>query len=201
MPKQEDLANAEKKLQEQLRKVRLAKKGLPADGSFVSTQAEVAKHFKVQRSTVHTWLQRDDFPCKEAPFSLRKIEQWRESQRVESELMDSDADSPWLERLRQMKALQEEIKLEQLRGSVVEVDQMRTDLLRLVEKMRRATELLGVRYGSGAASIINDVLEEWEQSLNDFDSEQHDDEDENEPAEVDGIQLPGPLAAQDKRVG
>lgn len=201
MPTQADLANAERKVKDQLRKIQLAKKGLPTDGTIATTQAEVARHFKVERSTVHTWLEKDDFPCKQAPFDLRRIEQWREAKRVESELIDSDADSPWLERLRQMKALQEEIKLEQLRGSVVEVDQVRSELMRFIDRLKRGTELLAVRYGSGAADIINDVITEWELSLDDFDCQYHDDENEGEPAEVDGGAVPGKVAAQDEPLG
>lgn len=170
MVKQSDLASAEKKLKDQLKQIRLARKGLPLDGSVVQTQAEVARHFKVERSTVHTWINKhDDFPCKEPPYDIAKIEAWREDRQVEDAIL-TGVDSPALERLRNAKADIEELKLAQLRGEVVDVEQMRESLAVMASRIFHAGELLRRRYGDDAARILNDALDEWERTI-DGDSE------------------------------
>lgn len=160
MPTQQDLDAAEKRLRAQLKQVRLARMGLPHDGSVVMTQADVARHFGVQRSTVHDWLKKADFPCKAAPFDIHKIEQWKAQQDIDSDLLVAGGDSPWLEQLRKMKALQEEIKLEQLRGSVMEVDRVREALARWAAIIKRAGERIGIRYGPDAKAMLDDAIEE-----------------------------------------
>jgi hypothetical protein len=160
-----DVEAVEKKLKGQLAKIRMAKKGLPADGSVVETQADVARHFNVRRSTVHDWVQKSDFPCRDAPYDLKRIEQWRQAQTDDAALLNSASDSPWLERWRKAKALQEDIRLEKLRGSVIEREQLVEALALLANVISRTGERLGAKFGPEAVGMMNDMLEDFEATI------------------------------------
>lgn len=79
-------------------------------------------------------------------------------------LLYADADSPNLERLRAAKADIEEIKLEQIRGSVIPVDAIRSKLGRLAAMLRRFGELVS-KSCPALASQFNDVLGEFQSTL------------------------------------
>lgn len=90
---------------------------------------EIAAILGVQDSTVSRWKNHPDFPpAKDGFFVLDDVFRWyyrREQQNEIAEaLMDSSGGpSEGLERYRQARAAQEEIKLAELRGEVVKLDQ------------------------------------------------------------------------------
>lgn len=159
-----DVDSAERTLREQLRKVRAVKKGLPLDGSIVETQADLARHYKVERSTIHTWAQKG-MPGEPGRYVIAEIDDWRKSQQEEDALLSSSAPSPWLEELRKNKALQEEIKLELMRESVVEIDRMRDCLAVWASIIRRMQDRIAKQFGRDAEAIVSDALDDCERIL------------------------------------
>lgn len=159
-----DIDNAERTLKEQLRKVRAVKKGLPLDGSILDTQADLSRHYKVERSTIHTWIQKG-MPGEPGNYVIADIDNWRKAQQDEDALLSSAVNSPWLEELRKNKALQEEIKLNLMRGSVVEIARMQDCLALWSATIRRMQERLSRKFGREAADIVDDALDDCGRAL------------------------------------
>jgi hypothetical protein len=164
MATSKDIDTAERTLRDQLRKVRAAKKGLPPDGSIVETQADLARCFKVERSTIHTWAQKG-MPGEPGRYIVADVEAWRKAQQDDDALLSSSAPSPWLEELRKNKALQEEIKLGLMRESVVEIDRMRDCWAVWTSIIRRMQDRIGKQFGRDAESIVSDALDDCERSV------------------------------------
>jgi hypothetical protein len=182
-PTPKDIIDAERKLADQLRKVRAAKKGLPVDGSVVATQADLSRHYKVERSTIHTWIQKG-MPGEPGRYVIADIDEWRKSQHDDEALLSSPLTSPWLEELRKNKALQEEIKLNLMRGSVVEVDRVRDCLAVWSATIRRLGDQLTRNFGREAEVMVADALDDCRRAVGSIFSESHgnDNGDISEPA-------------------
>lgn len=71
----------------------------------------------------------------------------------------------WLEEYRKQRALQEEIKLEQMRGNTVAIADIEPQLMALCGVMRRAGETLTRRFGNEAGQVVNEAVDEWESGL------------------------------------
>jgi len=140
------------------------KKGAKLTGSIVATQADLARHFKVERSTIHTWVQKG-MPGEPGRYVIEDVDAWRKTQQDEDALLSSSASSPWLEELRKNKALQEEIKLGLMRESVVEIDRMRDCWSLWTSIIRRMQDRIGKQFGRDAEAIVSDALSDCERSV------------------------------------
>jgi hypothetical protein len=78
------------------------------------------------------------------------------------ELLLAGADSPALEKYRAMRAGQEEIKLQRMRGNMVAVDEVKTGLQQIVGAVRRGVERLQRAYGNEAAELVLEPLGDLE---------------------------------------
>jgi hypothetical protein len=164
MPTRDELLQAKRRLRENQHKLDAAIAGLPADGDLVATQAAVAEHFHVRRSTVTGWIAKG-MPGEVGRWSLKEIKEWRASQDDEETLLGSSSDSPWLEELRKNKALQEQIKLEGMRRTVVQIDRMRDALSVWSSILKRLGERAGRQYGREAADMVADAIDDCERVL------------------------------------
>lgn len=75
------------------------------------------------------------------------------------------SDSPALERYRAARAKQEEIKLSQMRGEVLDVHtfRVRTDGLCVI--LRSAVERVERRFGSGPAEVLTEAIDQWAEEI------------------------------------
>jgi hypothetical protein len=78
-------------------------------------------------------------------------------------------DSPWLEKLREYKAGQEKIKLEDLRATLIPRDQLMPALGQLASAVRKSAEMLSDKFGRDAGQILGEAIDEatriWEKML------------------------------------
>lgn len=159
-----DVLDTEKKLQEQLRKLRAAKKGLPTDGSVVETQADLARHYKVERSTIHGWIQKG-MPGEPGRYVIADIDVWRSAQFDDDAILSSNADSPWLEECRRWTAQQKRIIVEKMLGSLVEADVMRDCWTQVAARLSRLVDRLARLYGADAEMLASDAVDDCERIL------------------------------------
>lgn len=74
---------------------------------------------------------------------------------------ESDA----LEFYRKQRGLQEEIKLEQMRGNTVAIVDIEPPLLNLCGMLRRAGETLARQFGNDAAQVLNEAVDEFKKGV------------------------------------
>lgn len=130
------------------------------------TQADVARYFQVERSTVHDWS-RKGMPGKPGAYPLDDIARWRKAREDDTVLLAGGGNSPWLEELRKNKALQEQIRLAEMRREVVAIDHMRDALGIWASIIRRLGERLGQRFGPDAIAMVTDALDDCARALTD----------------------------------
>jgi hypothetical protein len=83
---------------------------------------------------------------------------------AEDELLAGGGDSPALEKYRAMRAGQEEIKLQRMRGQSVQVDEVKTGLQQIAGAVRRGIERVQRAYGNDAAEMVLEPLAEFERN-------------------------------------
>lgn len=83
---------------------------------------------------------------------------------AEDELLAGGGDSPALEKYRAMRAGQEEIKLQRMRGQSVQVDEVKTGLQQIAGAVRRGIERVQRAYGNDAAEMVLEPLTEFERN-------------------------------------
>lgn len=139
---------------------------------IVTTQADVASHFDVERSTVLGW-RRKGMPGQPKRYDLGEISTWLKKRglgpnrkpAIEDEDLTGPSDSPGLERYRLAKAKLAEIELAKQQGSVVSREVSRDILGRIASLFRRYGERLSKRHGPEEAKLFNEVLENAQQII------------------------------------
>jgi hypothetical protein len=71
--------------------------------------------------------------------------------------------TPGLEKLRNIRCGQEQIKLDLMTRRVIEVDQLKSGLAMLAGNFRRAGEAIQYRFGDEAAAILRDAIDRFEE--------------------------------------
>jgi hypothetical protein len=95
-------------------------------------------------------------------YSLRsKLARSQEPLDEEAALLLSESDSPAMERYRTARAALAELDLEERRGDVVRVAEMRAVLLRLAGPIKVAGDALKIQFGTVAVDILERALDEF----------------------------------------
>jgi len=167
MTAQGELAKAERKLRDQLRRVKLARQGLPADGSVVSSQADVARHFHVSRSTVHDWAQRG-MPGEPGRYVISEIEAWRDndaSQEPDPLLAGADEGSDNLEEYRKWKAALARLEYEKASKQLVSREMVLECLNLAAVIIQRTADHLERLHGPAARETLMEAIDDFDQRI------------------------------------
>lgn len=152
---------------------------------IATTQREVAEHCDVSVHAVRNWAEKG-MPGRPGRYDLTKIIHWLRSpagpwhpklQPAAADdplLVDSDSESPGLERYRQAKAALAELDLEERRKSLLNVAAVRSILARWATIIRRLQERLAKQYGADAGAVVRDSLDECRRVIHDEFDEGHD---------------------------
>lgn len=123
--------------------------------------------YGISGKAVGLWHSRDGCPRnQDRTYDLQVVTKWRESRRAEADdaLMDgAPKDSPAAERYRLAKAMLEELKLDERRGQLVEVDWMWQRLQGLASLLRDLNKAMRRRKGGVLfAEMLNETLDQFD---------------------------------------
>lgn len=130
---------------------------------IVTTQSEVAAHFGVSRRTIADWVA-SGMPRRDGRYDLDEIEGWR-SARIPDDtdpLLSGPGTSPALERYREARAKLAELDLEQRRGRLVDIGDLRERISMLASHLRKAAERIERLHGPDPKRILDEALDEVE---------------------------------------
>jgi len=80
----------------------------------------------------------------------------------EDALLYANADSPQLERLRKLSADHKELQVEQMRGKLVDIEQLHDQLMMIAAVLRDAGERLARDHSDTARQVLDDALDQAE---------------------------------------
>src|SRR3990172_864083 len=135
-------------------------------------QGTVAYVLGVSQSVIGVWTKKG---CprnadKKKTYDLSAVVQWRIVQ-IKKEAEDQQQDmiggrnSPHLERRRRIDADMAELKLAVRRGELIELTEIRGQLLNMANILRRSGDALRLQYGEGAQKILDDALVDFIDTL------------------------------------
>src|SRR3990170_3639301 len=96
------------------------------------------------------------------PQMLKTIQQGTEDQQQD---MIGGRNSPHLERRRRIDADMAELKLAVRRGELIDLTEIRGQLLNMANILRRSGDALRLQYGEGAQKILDDALVDFIDTL------------------------------------
>jgi phage terminase Nu1 subunit (DNA packaging protein) len=139
-----------------------------------SSVTEIADFAGVARSTVYDWQKLPGYPsAPDGSVALWDLCEWQVLRLAPLNDTDSDvanADSPGLERFRLARAGQEEIKLAQLRGHVMDREWMHGKLMEIASLIRGAGDQLQREYGADALQILDQTLDDIDRKIEEWSS-------------------------------
>jgi phage terminase Nu1 subunit (DNA packaging protein) len=151
---------------------------MPTKRFYVRTQAEVSEFFGVSIDTVKVWSRGGMPKSGRSGYNLGKVAKWlryegpwrANGSKVDDPLL-AGADSPGLERYRLARAAQEELKLEEKLGRIIDVEKAQGIWQRVADVIRHCGWRLGERYDSAVTESINDAIDECSRILSEMRSE------------------------------
>jgi len=139
-----------------------------------SAVTEIADFAGVSRQTIYDWQKLPGYPrAPDGSVALWDLCEWRcrAAGADVSPETEGGSDSPGLERFRDARAEQEEIKLAEMKRQVVAIDWMHARLNEIASLIRGAGEQLQREYGPDALQILEDAIAEAEGKIKDLGSE------------------------------
>ena len=139
--------------------------------NIASTLGEVAAFFGVQEQTCRAWRMRaDPMPGEPGEWNLSEITHWRiQYERAKHRPRDEDqalvdcitepGGEDWKDRWLRAKALLSEEQLSEVRGTLVDLEEIGPIMRRTGELMADAVRRLEAEYGASAADIMRTPLE------------------------------------------
>ena len=147
------------------------------DTNIVSTLGEVAAFFGVQEQTCRAWRMRaDPMPGEPGVWDLAEITRWRiaaerskhRPRNEDQALVDCITDpggEDWKDRWLRAKALLTEEQLAEVRGKLVDLDEIAPLLRRTATLLADAIPQLEAEYGASAADIMRTPLERMSEAV------------------------------------
>ena len=147
------------------------------DTYVASTLGEVAAFFGVREQTCRAWRMRaDPLPGKPGEWNLAEITHWRiQYERAKHRSRDEDqalvdcitepGGEDWKDRWLRAKALLSEEQLSEVRGTLVDLEEIGPIMRRTGEMISDAIRRLEAEYGSGAADIMRTPLERMNEEV------------------------------------
>lgn len=138
-----------------------------------SSVTEIADFAGVARSTVYDWQKLPGYPgAPDGSVALWDLCEWQVLRLASVGDADPEVagDSPGLERYRLARAGQEEIKLAQLRGHVMDREWMHSRLMEIASLIRACGEQLQRSHGEDALQILDQTLDDIDGKIEEWSS-------------------------------
>lgn len=147
-----------------------------------SNITELADFAGVSRNTIYEWMKLSGFPkAKDGTVCKWEMCEWYLTRLTPVGAGDADpeagGDSPGLERYRLARAGQEEIKLAQLRGQVMDRDWVHGKLMEIASLIRGCGEQLQREYGDDARQILDQSMDDVDGKIGEWVDEAESDDD------------------------
>ena len=139
---------------------------------LATDQAEVADFFGISVNTLSIWRKmgmpgaRGGWPLDQIAKWLRKDGPWRRFGAAGVDELDADGpDSPALEESRRWRAKLLEQEFRKREGELVDVGYVSVPADRIMARLRRCGEQLGVRFGPEAQIMVNDAIDDCKRTI------------------------------------
>lgn len=145
-----------------------------------TSKTELAHFAGVSTNTIQNWSKLPGYPAStDGSVSKWELCEWYllrlASPQGDAEPDEIGGDSPGLERFRNARAGQEEIKLAQLRGQVMSREIVHGKLSEIAGLIRGCGEQIQREYGDDALQILDQTLDDIDEKITEWSSTESDD--------------------------